>query len=206
MAKAKTTVKATVKAVEPVTNVVTMDQPQSKLHAEVLAYCDSIRKLTTDDLHALAVRCLTHAAPQEHGGHGDTRPLVALQNGLPNSLRKLALANWARDFAPLVWGKKDAKDNLDGCKHAKQGDKQHGKPWRLEDAAKVAFFDAPEVEKPKGIMDAIKQLQSQNTTYEKMLADPSILRKDGVTDEGLKAAIAMNNSMIAAASMHKAAA
>lgn len=191
---------------EEATNVVPLnavqaggsEPPQSALHAKVIAYCDSIRKLTTDDLHSLAVECLKHGAPAEHGGTGDLRPLWALQNNLPNSLRKLALANWAVAFAPIAWGKKDAKDNMTACHYAKAGAKNYGQPWRLDDASKVAFFDAPEAEKARGITDIVKQLMSQNSGYEKLLSDPSIKRKDGVTDEKLHAAIALNKKLIAA--------
>lgn len=174
------------------------EPPQSALHAKVLAYCDSIRKLTTDDLHAIAIECLNHGSPTDMGGTGDLRPLLALQQGLPNSLRKLALANWAVAFAPITWGKKDDKDNMTACHYAKAGAKNYGQSWRLDDAAKVAFFDAPEAEKAKGISDVVKMLMSQNTSYEKLLADPSLKRKDDVTDEKLIAAIALNKKLIAA--------
>lgn len=168
------------------------EPPTSALEKRVISYMEGIAQATTTQLHALAVECMEHASK-----HKDLRPLLAMQNHMPKSLRKLEFARWVQAFGPVEWGKKDAKDNLEGIKMAKEGSK-HFKEWNIAGAQAVAFYDAKEADKPKGIIDAVKQLMSQNKTYEKLLADPSIPRKDGVTDEQLQQQIARNNKMIAA--------
>lgn len=163
------------------------DPPQSKLHAKVIAYCDRIREATTTELHALAVECLKHGAPVALGGHGDLRPLLALQNNAPKSLRIVALATWAVAFAPIVWGKRDAQDRCDGIKQAKEGDKGF-KEWNLADAEKTPFYEAKEkVTKATEFLDIIKKLEADNKAIDKCLADTKIIRKNGETDEQLMA-------------------
>ena len=88
----------------------------------------------------------------------------------------------------------------DGIKLAKDGSK-HFKPWNIAGATAVPFYETPEAVKPSGITDAIKQLMSQNTKYEKLLADPSLPRKEGVDDEHLRKQIATNKAMIAAGTL-----
>lgn len=172
------------------------EPPQSALHAKVLAYCEGLRDLTTVQLHALAMECMKHAE-----AHGDLRPLIALQNNLPKSMRKLELARWAAAFAPIKWGKKDDQDACEGAKLAKQGDKEF-KPWNLAGAQAVPFYNTPEAEKPKGIRDAVAMLIKANKDYQAMLDDPNqetIKRKDGLTDAMIRKQMKINRKMLAAA-------
>jgi hypothetical protein len=169
------------------------EPPQSALHAKVVAFWGKLRDDLTTNAHNLAVECMLKASTD-----GDLRPLLAYQQAMPNSTRKLAFAAWCVAFGPIDWGKKDDKDNMTSIKKAGAGSKNQ-KDWNVAGCEAITFYDVKEAEKPKGIMDAVKQLISQNATYEKMLADPTgIVRKDGVTDEQLHAAIERNKRMIAA--------
>ncbi len=160
------------------------EPPQSALHARVITYMDGIREATTTKLHELAIECLEHGKDT-----GDVRPLLAMQNHMPKSLRKVAFAAWALSFAPLDWGKRDKQDNCDNLKVAKEGSKNF-KPWNIEGAKAVAFYDVQEATKPKGIRETLKLLMSTRDGYQKMLDDPKILRKDGLTDEAISKEIA----------------
>jgi len=168
------------------------EPPQSKLHAKVLAHMDSIRSATTTELHALACECIEHAATFR-----DLRPLLAFQNAMPKSLRKVAFAAWVQAMGPVDWAKRDKDDNCTGIKLAVQGSK-NDKDWNIEGARKVSFFDVQEAVKPKGINDTLKMLMAKRKGYEEMIADKDILRKDGVTDEALIAEIAKLTTAIKA--------
>lgn len=164
-----------------------VDQLKIKATSALNAEIDSICKALADStlkLHVIAVKALRHFSQ-----HGDTGPLVRLQNGLPKSIRKLALAQWAAKYSPIVWGKKDAKDNCDGATKAKPGSKGD-KPFDIDGADANPFYDVPEAEKPKGLVDLVKLLTQQITASGKLLADPSIPRKGNISDDEIRADIA----------------
>jgi len=180
------------KAKQQADNVVPMEQPQSALHAKVIATMAEGAAWHAK-LHPLAIECMEHGEKT-----GDLRPLLAFQTHLPKSSRKLEFARWVQALGPVEWGKVDkVTGNCDGIHKAAKGSK-HDKAWNLKAARKTPFYNAEEAVKPAGLIDAVKQLMAQNAKYEKLIADPKLPRKDGLTDEQLAAQIAVNKRMIAA--------
>jgi len=164
---------------------------------EINGWGNMVLKLTTDDVHALAMRALAHAFGdgKANPGCGDLTPLLRLQNVMPKSMRKLEFAKWAQAYAPIDWGKVDpATTSCADIKKAKEGTK-HFKVFDYAATDNTRFYEAGEVVKPKGIIDAVKQLMTQRANYVKMLADPSITRKPGVTDEAIEQEIAIIDVM-----------
>lgn len=168
------------------------------LKKAIAAYITKVKTLTTTELHNLANRCIQH-----FHDHGDTEPMLQLVNGLPKSLRRLELARWFAELSPVKWGKRDPKTDLFMGATKDKGD--NAKPFDLETAKAIPFYDAPEQVKPKGLVDVVKMLTQQNASYKKMLEDKSIPRKGNISDDEITAAIKDNESTLAFLSKRKRA-
>ena len=172
------------------------EPPQSgdtPLCRKVKAHMDSLRNATTTELHALAVECVEHAA----GPSGDMRPLLTFQQSMPPSLRKASFVAWCKAIGPCKWGKIDPKTgDADGLKKDHAAD---ANPWNLELARSTPFYAVPEKQvAPVQFMDVLKKIQADVKKIDECLADPAIPRKNGETDDMLKALKAKHGKVIAA--------
>jgi len=113
---------------------------------QIVRNCMTIRKAgkKMDELiHQTGVSVIAHAEK-----HGDTTLIDRLFSVMPKSSRAKALKTWIEDFGPVSWD-----EDLDRFKLDKE------KKARVNEAAKIPFWEYTQESKPLSPLDLEKRLK-----------------------------------------------